>query len=374
MSHYELYTDGSHLQDWDIAGIGGYLLSPEGKQVWSFSEKIADSTLNPKHEILALEAGLLRCIKNKITHLKCFSDLDALSKILNITDSQALNHWVSRNPTLQKIVNLLHQFEDISFQYIPRSKNYKADKLSKKVILKETKNKTKLVENPIKIPQLFCAEQYAKNRRSKFFKIHKDIKHYFVFNTKPNNILDIYEVVKSDSVTFTKINTYVLHREWETHFMEIMTDTIASCPHKEIGLMIKPVGSCIDKKLRGTKAIEEKDIPSMEKFKTVLSQFDKVVINYNKVIAETVFPKVSCIQEDEIIENIKVLGNCCDIEEETYINMLQKKELGEFINLMIHHEKELHKHSHLCPHSLDVHSIIFKARERLTSQGIKLRV
>lgn len=374
MSHYELYTDGSHLQDWDTAGIGGYLLSPEGKQVWSFSEKISDITLNPKHEILALEAGLLRCIKNNITHLKCFSDFDALSKILNVTDSDTLNHWVSRNPTLKKVVSLLSQFQDISFQYIPRSKNYKADRLSKKVILKETKYKNKLVENPIKIPQLFCAEQYAKNKRSKFFKIHKDIENYFVFNIKSNNILDIYEVNKSNGIKFNKINTYVLHREWETHFMNIMSDTIAGCPHKEIGLMIKPVGSCIDKKLRGTKVIEDKDIPSMEKFKEIVNNFDKVVINYNNTIAETLFPKVACILEDEIIENIKILGNCSDSEEENYLNMLQKKELGEFINLMIHHEKELHKHSHLCANSLDVHSIIVKARERLTSQGIKLRV
>ena len=112
----------------------------------------------------------------------------------------------------------------------------------------------------------------------------------------------------------------------------------------------------------------------MEKFKEIVNNFDKVVINYNNTIAETLFPKVACILEDEIIENIKILGNCSDSEEENYLNMLQKKELGEFINLMIHHEKELHKHSHLCANSLDVHSIIVKARERLTSQGIKLRV
>lgn len=371
MSYFELFTDGSHLQDWDIAGIGGYLLNPKGKKVWSFSEKVTDPLLNSKHEILALEAGLLRCIADKVTHLKCYTDLNSLSKILNLTDKKDLEHFISRNTALVKIVSLIPYFENISFEYIPRTKNYKADILSKKFILKETKHRNKLVDNYIKIPKFICAEQYPKNRRFYFFNQHKSVNHYYLFSLKSLNILEIYEVEKG--VRFNKLGTHVLHRESEPDFLELICQTIETSPYQEIGIMIKQAGSSVDKKLRGIKSLEPDEVEIMQKFKTIIQKFDKVILNYSEEIAHAVFPMgMKDINEGQLIENIKLLGECDFVEDEPYIANLQKKELGEFINLMIHHEKELHKQSP-SDSLVDIKTIIAKAHEKLQSEGINLK-
>jgi len=345
------------MQDWDIAGIGGYLKCPDGNIIWTFSEVVKEKKLNAKHELLALEAGILRCINDKITHLKCHSDLDSLSKNLNSDD---LKQVLRRNPVFSRIVSLLDNFESITFNYIPRNKNHKADQLSKETILKKTKYKIKKVDDAFTCKNFVCAENYPKNKRFRFYKVHQPIDNYLVFHTKDNNILDTYRVVKAPDMVFEKIDSLVLRQKWEVHLLEIITAHLKNCSFDRVGLMIRPVGNCLDKKLRGTKSIEPDELAVFEEFKASIARFKKVVLNYHEGIYSRLFmPESKIVSEQKIIENMKMLGECDD----PYTATLQKKEFGEFINLMLH-QSDIQK---------DMPELIKKARLKLISSGVNLK-
>ena len=66
---HQLYTDGSYYPDFKAAGIGGYLLNTQQELVWNFFELITDPQLFSRHEIIALEFGLKKCIEQGIKSL-----------------------------------------------------------------------------------------------------------------------------------------------------------------------------------------------------------------------------------------------------------------------------------------------------------------
>ena len=60
---YNLYTNGSHSYDLNIAGMGGILFDSEKKKVLTFSEPI--TTLMASHEMHAMEHGLKNLCKQE---------------------------------------------------------------------------------------------------------------------------------------------------------------------------------------------------------------------------------------------------------------------------------------------------------------------
>ena len=69
---YNLYTNGSHSYDLNIAGMGGILFDSKKKKVLTFSEPI--TTLMASHEIHAMEHGLKKALQAGVKHIVCYTD------------------------------------------------------------------------------------------------------------------------------------------------------------------------------------------------------------------------------------------------------------------------------------------------------------
>lgn len=93
-----------------------------------------------------------------------------------------------------------------------------------------------------------------------------------------------------------------------------------------------------------------------------LRKFEKVALNFHTDIYQAIFsnqPKIE--KEKQLIQDMKIFGE----SEEPYTANLQKKEFGEFINLIIHQ----HDFS-----SNNISTTILQAKQKLLAHGVKLKI
>ena len=121
----EGYFDGASRGNPGKAGAGALLINEEGKVVWEASRFLGDKT-NNEAEYMAL-IMLLKAAKNHgVSSLRVFGD----SKLVV---SQISRQWEINLPHLRLLAREawdLAEGMDISYNWIPREENKRADMLS----------------------------------------------------------------------------------------------------------------------------------------------------------------------------------------------------------------------------------------------------
>ena len=121
---WKLFFDGASNHRGYGAGI--VLVTPEGDHL-PMAVKLAFEVTNNEAEYEACLAGLEAAQNLKISHLEVYGDS-------NLIVSQALGKWKIREERLvpyhQRLTDLAQSFQDLSFHYLPRTRNQFADALA----------------------------------------------------------------------------------------------------------------------------------------------------------------------------------------------------------------------------------------------------
>lgn len=360
----KLYTDGSYKQDSNIAGIGGYLINSENESVFEFSEIIEDPKMYEKHEILALEKGLMKCIDLGIKKLHCFSDEEQLCKICNVKEEELLQKYIIKNPKLSKIIDLLPNFTQIDFQYIPREENKKADYLANKAIKHLLTNKKFEPEN------INCVQHFDDNSKQIFNTIKSQIEDFLIFEVckeKEEYIVKSnrgFKNKQTKEIGYIFIeNKIISHQDWIAGAISHIADTMKKTKQENklidnIGFMLFGEESQpLDKILRGQIRLSKQIKSELENLDEVAKDFKRVIIHESRDIIDLIREreikeketKKQISPKDFIINAIKELGDNYKIgqnkEIENYFNLpeskkdniieIQKKYFGELVKIKL---------------------------------------
>lgn len=358
---YKLYTDGSYIKHLAAASFGGYIVDPEDNIINEFSQVIENPEFFSLHESMAICEGLKIAIKNQIKNIICYSDCQTLCEILNKKDKET---YIKRNIIIKEINNIISFFENINFVYIPRKYNKKAHQISQKIIKDNFLAKNLLVDNGIKIDNLYCTEQFLKEEKFKFNQIKNNLSDFLIFSLEQienEQFIKIY-ISKKEGNTYTikeLKEKKTLKKNWQQQIIYIISDTISQFTTDhfvlELGLLIIGNNSRkIEHLLKGTAPVTKKTESSLLHFKEAISSLEKLVVYKNFHIINLLFPRPSLgvIKDkyngnlkDFYLYSLKELGNInytigqdplienhFDIKHKTPIE-LQKKFFGEFLKL-----------------------------------------
>lgn len=358
---YKLYTDGSYIKHLAAASFGGYIVDPEDNIINEFSQVIENPEFFSLHESMAICEGLKIAIKNQIKNIICYSDCQTLCEILNKKDKET---YIKRNIIIKEINNIISFFENINFVYIPRKYNKKAHQISQKIIKDNFLAKNLLVDNGIKIDNLYCTEQFLKEEKFKFNQIKNNLSDFLIFSLEQienEQFIKIY-ISKKEGNTYTikeLKEKKTLKKNWQQQIIYIISDTISQFTTDysilELGLLIIGNNSRkIEHLLKGTVPVTKKTESALLHFKEAISSLEKLVVYKNFHIINLLFPRPSLgvIKDkyngnlkDFYLYSLKELGNInytigqdplienhFDIKHKTPIE-LQKKFFGEFLKL-----------------------------------------
>lgn len=358
---YKLYTDGSYIKHLAAASFGGYIVDPEDNIINEFSQVIENPEFFSLHESMAICEGLKVAIKNQIKNIICYSDCQTLCEILNKKDKET---YIKRNIIIKEINNIISFFENINFVYIPRKYNKKAHQISQKIIKDNFLAKNLLVDNGIKIENLYCTEQFLKEEKFKFNQIKNNLSDFLIFSLEQienEQFIKIY-ISKKEGNTYTikeLKEKKTLKKNWQQQIIYIISDTISQFTTDysilELGLLIIGNNSRkIEHLLKGTAPVTKKTESSLLHFKEAISSLEKLVVYKNFHIINLLFPRPSLgVIKDKYNGNLKdfylyslkelgsinytigqdpLIENHFDIKHKTPIE-LQKKFFGEFLKL-----------------------------------------
>lgn len=120
-----LYTDGGARGNPGPAAAGVVIKDEKNKTTAAFGRYLGEMT-NNQAEYHALILGLEKAKEMKAKEVKCFADSELMVKQLN-HQYKVRDHDLA--PLFLKIWNLSVQFKKVSYRFIPREKNWEADKL-----------------------------------------------------------------------------------------------------------------------------------------------------------------------------------------------------------------------------------------------------
>lgn len=130
---YKLFTDGNSFPRAKRSGFGGYIENPGGEIVLDFTEQVRESQYFHSFEILGILRGLQLALDYGIKDIVSFCDDKVTSQRLReifVENTFAVSE--AQKPELyEKVMEIAEKFNSISFQYIPRQFNKKADHLSR---------------------------------------------------------------------------------------------------------------------------------------------------------------------------------------------------------------------------------------------------
>ena len=124
---FSLYFDGASKGNPGKSG-SGYVILETKKEIYSDYHYLGHAT-NNEAEYDGIVKGLERAVKLKIKKLKVYGDSTLVIK-------QSSGKWSVKAQNLKRlhqiVKELSKQFDEISFEYIPRANNSKADALANK--------------------------------------------------------------------------------------------------------------------------------------------------------------------------------------------------------------------------------------------------
>jgi ribonuclease HI len=322
---HRLYTDGSYLPYAQTSGIGGYLLDEHNQTIFEFSELIPNNQVfsDPaKFEILALMKGLQLCLQHNITSVQCFSDEQTLCRILSIKNEEQLSTYIERNPLLQSITCLIPEFDALSFEYIPRNENKKADKLSRQKIYEKMEQQPDIaqieVAQPLMIPGLVFSEKMTKEQRENFNSYKKNYTDFYVFSILSTPLpgfkehpdmaheslnLEVWQVQKNkQDIHSVKIHSQSTNAStFRQDLVNLVADTLQKCDLPKIGIMLHGKHHmAVEYILKGRKPVTHRLKKSLENLMITLQNFDEVVFYNDTKIIEHLFPSLSNTSDIQI--------------------------------------------------------------------------
>jgi len=128
MSQYTLFFDGGSTNNPGRSSSGSVIYNEDNVEIWAESYYVGDYETNNTAEYYGLIRGLEYAINNNITSLNVKGDS---SLIIN----QVLGKYKVNSPHLialhRQVMELVSQFENITFIHILRKFNKRADELSR---------------------------------------------------------------------------------------------------------------------------------------------------------------------------------------------------------------------------------------------------
>jgi ribonuclease HI len=131
---FKLFTDGNSFPRAKRSGFGGYIQSPEGEPILEFTEQVRESQYMHSFEILGIIRGLKLALQYGIKNIVSYcDDKNTTQRLIEIFDQGVYAVSKEQKPELyNKVIELSKEFDSISFQYIPRENNKRADHLSRR--------------------------------------------------------------------------------------------------------------------------------------------------------------------------------------------------------------------------------------------------
>ncbi len=124
---WHVYVDGASSGNPGESGAGMVAFDEKGEETLRGSKYLGQMT-NNMAEYEALIYGLQKAGENGIRHLQVYTDSELVA-------NQVSGQYRVRNeklrPYLQKVLNLIGQFDSFSLKHVPREANRIADKLAK---------------------------------------------------------------------------------------------------------------------------------------------------------------------------------------------------------------------------------------------------
>lgn len=123
-------TDAAWHEGLQLAGLGWTIGDIEGSR--TFTEPALNVGSPLMAEGLAVREAIMKCRNLGLSRIRCESDSELLIRVLNSETTNAELYGVSTD-----ILELAFSFECISFNWIPRERNYVADGLAKQCLAVE---------------------------------------------------------------------------------------------------------------------------------------------------------------------------------------------------------------------------------------------
>ena len=168
---FKLYTDGSFVNDADIAAIGVVILDDSENVIFEFFDQIKDSNIKKYHEFVALKIGLSKCLELGIKEVQSISDDINIRTIFNNDNYKQLKNEY-REELKNEIFELKTKFNLISFKHVLRVNNKLANNLASKIkndyyIHQIHNNPRSIFKNSTKIlniENLICEDDFFYNK------------------------------------------------------------------------------------------------------------------------------------------------------------------------------------------------------------------
>lgn len=298
---YKIYSDGCHFKEFNAAGIGGYFLKDD-ETVFEFSEKIIEPKNFDIHErvavIKALEKGIELGWNNE--EIQYFSDDRALMEMLEkpriLLDANVES--LEENRLVAKLFGLRNQYTNIVFNYIPRSENKHADKLSRKTLEEDLFSDRQIVEKGFYNPKFISKNNYPKGETLEFNHIKEKINSFLVVHSYTNKDLgcanlDVYYAQNvNENITYELVESSNLElKGWHKSAVNNVVKhlNVLSEKNKEVCLVLHDEYIILDQMFRGRREITTKLKPAFDNLDIVLECLDKVVVHRDPLVYQAIF-------------------------------------------------------------------------------------
>lgn len=410
MSH-RLYTDGSHMYFANVAGIGGYLQDETGKTIFEFSE-ILENTENDKtinleaHEIFAMEKGLTLAMEKGIRDVVCLSDSNGICKALTSiwlhkSDPGNNNQYVI-TPQTKRVASLMKHFDKMEFNWLPRENNQRADRLSRRELLKKYPKKVIEIEGAFEAANFHTGTGLDKLEKDRMVESRKSIKDFYVVDarTGENNqyIVQTWYARKTEAGIETELVRTLKpgSNAWRQGIFTSLSEVLTKSDSRRVAICIRGEGVIpLEDALRGRAAMPKKLNQSATHLKRVIEGMDEVFLYRDTNVMKALFEtkaEAKPLTPQQAVHAMKVLGEENYVfgsqpEIETHFKLtgnkkenpaeIQKKYFGAFLTLAI---RETYKYGAegemLMAENKDAKKVVAnieQIRESLQQQGVKFK-
>lgn len=296
---YKMYSDGCHLKEFKVAGAGAYLTKND-ETIFEISEVIENKSYHALHERFALKIALEKALELKLEKekIEIYSDDQGLMKILSLKNRR--NYYDEGN-LLKELCDLCDKFEQLSFSYIPRNENERADKLSRKSLEENVFKENKIVEGGLNHPKWITKNNYSQFSKNQLLQERNSINNYLVFHyfhNKENNTVQI-EVFSArreknqdiENVVYKKIeDIQTPYKNWEAFCLDNIAKHLGNIEKEQgVGLVVHDNYIVLDQLLRGRKAFTKKMKNAYNNLINAVEKLEKVVVHREPIVYETIF-------------------------------------------------------------------------------------
>ena len=125
--HVKMYCDGGSRGNPGVAGSGSVVYDASGETLGEIAYVVGKKSTNNVAEYYGLVRGLEACREVGATHVDVFMDSQLVVE-------QMTGRWKIKHPDMQKLAReareIASSFEKVTYTWVPRAKNKKADELS----------------------------------------------------------------------------------------------------------------------------------------------------------------------------------------------------------------------------------------------------